>query len=187
VGDTLRRIVGKALLHTTDVKAQLACLQARQCGVGVPYACEMVRMGVLRKAVGDFVGCGRTHGAWERATIPISKGGLGVRDPERCWVAAMVDAIIHFHAKASKLVDLPAAIATCPVPDTPQVLSHLSGILGPQHDPISQWVLSPSSLAIYLMPSKLDGRGRWQRHGGRACHGWGRPGTTYAWPTKKTL
>jgi len=103
--------------------------------------------GALREAVGDVVGCGLTHGAWEQATIPISKGGLGVRDTEHCWAEARVAAIVGFHAKASKLVGLPATIASSPVPETPQVLAHLSGTLGPHHDPISQWVLSPSSLA----------------------------------------
>ena len=35
VGDTLRRVVGKALLHTKDVMSQVRSLQPRQCGVGV--------------------------------------------------------------------------------------------------------------------------------------------------------
>ena len=51
VGDTLRRVVGKTLLHTAEVKSQISSLQPRQCGVGVPYACEMVGMGV--QAVAD--------------------------------------------------------------------------------------------------------------------------------------
>ena len=45
VGDTLRRVVGKTL-HTEEVKTQLSALRPRQCGVGVPYACELVGMGV---------------------------------------------------------------------------------------------------------------------------------------------
>lgn len=100
----------------------------------------------LREAVADIVGCGLTHGAWEQATIPISKGGLGVRDPEQCWAEARVAAIIGFHAKATSLVGLPPAIAAFPIPDTPEVLAKLSLTLGPNHDPVSRWAPAPSSV-----------------------------------------
>ena len=50
IGDTIRRIVGKVLLRLPDVKTELECLQPRQCGVGVPYATELVGMGVQRLA-----------------------------------------------------------------------------------------------------------------------------------------
>lgn len=94
----------------------------------------------------DIVGCGLTHGAWEQATIPNSKGGIGISDPVRCWAEARIAAMVGFHGKATTLVGLPATIVSAPIPDTPQVLAKLSGILGPNHDPISQWVPAPSSL-----------------------------------------
>ena len=48
VGDTLRRLVGKVLLRSEDALEQSASLQPRQCGVGMPFAAEMVGMGMQR-------------------------------------------------------------------------------------------------------------------------------------------
>jgi hypothetical protein len=48
VGDTLRRVIGKCLLHSEAVMMEMACLQPRQCGVGVRNAAEMVGMGLQR-------------------------------------------------------------------------------------------------------------------------------------------
>ena len=48
VGDTLRRLVGKCLLHSAEVVMEMSCLQPRQCGVGVRNAAEMVGMGLQR-------------------------------------------------------------------------------------------------------------------------------------------
>jgi len=46
VGNTLHRVVGKAVLRIPDTKEQVSSLHPGLCGVGVPYACEMVIMGV---------------------------------------------------------------------------------------------------------------------------------------------
>ena len=46
VGETLRRLVGKALLSTSTLKEQVADLAPVQCGVGVSVAAENVAMGV---------------------------------------------------------------------------------------------------------------------------------------------
>jgi len=48
VGDTIRRVVGKCLLSLEVVRAEMASLQPRQCGVGVRNAAEMVGMGLQR-------------------------------------------------------------------------------------------------------------------------------------------
>ena len=48
VGETIRRVVGKCLLQTEEVKMESASLQPRQCGVGVRNAAEMVGMGLQR-------------------------------------------------------------------------------------------------------------------------------------------
>ena len=48
VGDTLRRVVGKFLLRSGAVLAEMDCLRPRQCGVGVCNAAEMVGMGLQR-------------------------------------------------------------------------------------------------------------------------------------------
>ena len=50
VGDTIRRLIGKVLLSHPDVKAEICTLQPRQCGVGVPYAAELIGMGTQRVA-----------------------------------------------------------------------------------------------------------------------------------------
>ena len=100
----------------------------------------------LRGAIADVVGCGLTSGSWEQATIPISKGGLGVRDPETCWPAARVAAIVGFHSRATSLIGLPDQVASLPIPDAPEVIERLSSLLGPNHDPVSRWVSSPSAL-----------------------------------------
>ncbi len=48
VGETIRRVVGKCLLRLDVVREEMACLQTRQCGVGVKNAAEMVGMGLQR-------------------------------------------------------------------------------------------------------------------------------------------
>jgi len=135
------------------------------------YACEMVGMGVqamanarptedwvmLQMDVKTSLNTVSRTAIWAQATIPVSKGGLGVRDPERCWDGARVPAIVGFHAKASKLVGLTATLASFPVPDTHQVLTHLSSTLGQQHDPISQWVLSLTNKVSAHFPSGTQG------------------------------
>ena len=50
VGDTLRRLIGKVTLSMEELREQVDSLKPRQCGVGVPNACEMVGMGLKRLA-----------------------------------------------------------------------------------------------------------------------------------------
>ena len=52
VGKILRRASGKVLLQMPDARRQLEVLKPRQCGVGVPFAAEMVGMGIRRLADG---------------------------------------------------------------------------------------------------------------------------------------
>ena len=46
IGDTLRRLVGKALLSTPEARKQVAALQPVQAGLGVPGAAESIGMGL---------------------------------------------------------------------------------------------------------------------------------------------
>jgi hypothetical protein len=60
VGETLRRVVGKALLATTKAKEEIATLQPLQVGVGLRNATEAVAMGVQgvvdsRQSMGHWV------------------------------------------------------------------------------------------------------------------------------------
>ena len=50
VGDTLRRLAGKVLLRLSPVKDEVERLQPRQCGVGTPFATELIGMGFQRLA-----------------------------------------------------------------------------------------------------------------------------------------
>ena len=52
VGETLRRAAGKVLLQMPDARRQLEVLRPQQCGLGVPFAAEMVGMGIQRLADG---------------------------------------------------------------------------------------------------------------------------------------
>ena len=60
VAETLRRVVGKALLATTKVKEEVATMQPLQVGVGLRNATEAVAMGVQgvvdsRQSMGHWV------------------------------------------------------------------------------------------------------------------------------------
>ena len=94
----------------------------------------------------DVVGCGLTLGAWEQATLPISKGGLGVRDPQQCWAEARLAATIGFHGKATTFVGLPHELSTTPLRDTTLVLVKMASSLGPNHDHVSRRLTSPTAL-----------------------------------------
>ena len=52
VGETFRRLVGKVLLRLPHVQEGIESLRPRQCGVGMPFAAELVGMGVHRLASG---------------------------------------------------------------------------------------------------------------------------------------
>ena len=67
VGETLRRVVGKCLLNTDCLKAQLLSLQPRQCGVGVRGATELVGMGLQR-----FVEARKDADDWVVLTLDMS-------------------------------------------------------------------------------------------------------------------
>ena len=78
--------------------------------------------------------------------MPISKGGLGVRDPERCWAEARIAAIVGFHGNAAPFVGVPSEIARAQIPHTAEVLANLSNVLGPNHDRVNRWAATPSAL-----------------------------------------
>ena len=67
VGETLRRLVGKALLATPEVKRQLEKLRPTQTGLGIPGAAESVGIGLqaLVNALGP-------HSSWVILQIDVS-------------------------------------------------------------------------------------------------------------------
>ena len=75
VGDTLRRLIGKVTLSMEDVRDQVQTLKPRQCGVGVPNACEMVGMGLQRLAELD------PEGVWVAVQVYVSNAFNTVHRP----------------------------------------------------------------------------------------------------------
>ena len=67
VGETIRRLVGKALLSTATLKQQVAALAPLQCGVGVRGATEAVAMGT-QCLVNQFGGTGH----WALLKVDLS-------------------------------------------------------------------------------------------------------------------
>jgi hypothetical protein len=92
----------------------------------------------LKMAVCDLVGCGISLAAWEQATLPITQGGLGIRDPSSCWQEARIAALVNFHKHAAN-VGLPRDVLDSTAPDQADLLVHLSTMLGPNQDPIHKW------------------------------------------------
>ena len=93
----------------------------------------------LKVAVLDMIGCGMTNGAWEQATMPISVGGLGIRDPLTVWPEARIAALANFHARACDL-GIPGDLASTPAPDALHTVQTLCNTLGGHQEPLSQWV-----------------------------------------------
>ena len=132
------------LRHCLDA-CRVTHLMRSKCRAAVAQSSELLSR-ALREAVADIVGCGLTQGAWEQATLPISKGGLGVRDLEQCWAEARRAATIGFHGKATTFIGLPQEISALPLADTPHVLAKMASLLGPNHDPLGRWLASPPAL-----------------------------------------
>ena len=78
-----------------------------------------------------------TNGAWEQATMPISVGGLGIRDPLTVWPEARIAALANFHARACDL-GIPEDLASTPAPDALHTVQTLCNTLGGHQEPLSQ-------------------------------------------------
>ena len=66
VGDTLRRVVGKLLLSTSQAREEIKSLQPRQVGVGTPFAAELVGMAMQR------IADSRPNGSWVALQVDVS-------------------------------------------------------------------------------------------------------------------
>ena len=67
------------ILGTDEVKAQVATLRPRQCGVGVPNACEMVGMGLQRFAEA------KQGTPWVALQVDVSNAFNTVSRPAMLW------------------------------------------------------------------------------------------------------
>lgn len=99
----------------------------------------------LKTAVVDLVGCGLTAAAWEQATLPISDGGLGIKDPLTTWPQARVSALTNFHRNFGN-VGLPSDIGTAPGPDQNAAVAALLLLVGPNNEAASRLLDAPASI-----------------------------------------
>ena len=101
----------------------------------------------IRRVLEDIIGCPLTSSAWVQATLPISKGGMGVRDPLQVRPSARVAALVAFQTFATSRVGVPVELVS-PSTDVAGVLGSLQRLLGNLHEPTSRWVLDPSQLGL---------------------------------------
>ena len=93
----------------------------------------------LREATEDVVGATLSPGQWEQATLPISAGGLGIRDPETEWPAARLAALVGFQQKAGDTVGAPLSELASLAPDWAETLVAAQRTLGSGHEPAGAW------------------------------------------------
>ena len=101
----------------------------------------------LRTAAGDLVGGDVPDIAYAQMTLPAAKGGAGIKDPLLELPAARIAALSGFELRGRSLVGALAVVFCRPSADLPSVLQTLSGVLGPQFDPLPSWVPEPSRIA----------------------------------------
>ena len=92
----------------------------------------------LKQAVTDLVGCGLSIQAWEQATLAISMGGLGVKDPVKLCPQARIAALANFHQRASG-VGIPSEIAQALAPDLTSAIQSVAANVGPNHELLAIW------------------------------------------------
>ena len=93
------------------------------------------------------MGCPLSTPAWNQATLPIAKGGMGIRDPIQVRPAARMAALVAFHSFATSRVGLPSELVVSP-PDVGPLLSTLTIALGTAHEPTAQWRADQSKVAL---------------------------------------
>ena len=101
----------------------------------------------IRRILEDIVGCPLSTSAWAQATMPITKGGMGVRDPVQVRPAARMAALVAFTSFASCRVGLPSELIVLP-PDTGPLLDTLTIALGGAHEPTAQWKADWGKMAL---------------------------------------
>ena len=140
--DKLRRLPDGQLRHAL-VRHCLDACKVNHLMRATPHTsgAESVRTlsDALKVAVLDLIGCGMTNGAWEQATMPISVGGLGIRDPASVWPEARIAALANFHSRACDL-GIPSDLVAIPARDTLATVKALCNTLGGHHEPVGQWL-----------------------------------------------
>ena len=111
----------------------------------------------LREAATDLVGCALTADAWEQVTLPISKQGMGVRDPAIERPAARLAALAGLQARGTAWVGAPDGLLNQPSADLHKVLQEVGNHVGTNHDPLVRWQADPGRLAT-AEPSQTSQR-----------------------------
>jgi hypothetical protein len=100
----------------------------------------------LQLAVAGLLGVSVSAGAWEQATLPISLGGLGVRDPLKVWPAARLAALSNFQQKVG-LIGFPIEGGRVAPADLVPTLAAMAEMTGPQNEPVNTWLGAPATFA----------------------------------------
>ena len=105
---------------------------------GAEDACQALSL-ALREATEDVVGAALNPMQWEQATLPISAGGMCIRDPVTEWPAARLAALIVFQQKAGDTVGAPLTAFAMHAPDWVVTLAAVQSQLGSGHEPFTNW------------------------------------------------
>ena len=133
------------LRHCLDACRVTHLMRSTPWGAG--YEAAECLSDELRVAVADLVGCGITGMVWDQACLPISAGGLGIRDPMVTWAEARIAALVNFDKFATRRVGVPSDVRAVQALDLPRVLANLLATLGPNHDPVQRWAEDPTRIA----------------------------------------
>ena len=112
---------------------------------GAETECHRLSVAIKHKAE-RVVGTTLDPRAWEQATLPISVGGLGVRDPKKIWPVARIAALVGFHIMGPTTVGTPAAFLSHTTSDWDATVARLQHDLGPVHEPTAHWASEPANL-----------------------------------------
>ena len=92
---------------------------------------------ILRDTLSTIVGTPLSDTQWAQASLPIRKGGLGVKDPVLLRLPARIAAVADFVARGSTVLRLPGPVAPLPV-DWHVCLTRAVLLLGPIQ-PLQAW------------------------------------------------
>jgi hypothetical protein len=88
----------------------------------------------------SLVGTAISDLQWLQASLPIRKNGGGIKNPAVLEFAARVASSVGFQQQAAAAIGVPQALIARPLPDFTQVLQALSFQLGPNFDPVQEWL-----------------------------------------------
>jgi hypothetical protein len=106
----------------------------------------------LQEAVQDLLALGVSEEKWEQVCLPTRLGGLGISDPIVVQPAARLAALLNLQRRGSERVGVPKEALATPAPDLQATLTRLQAQVGPNMDPLAQWMDGTISLATATEP-----------------------------------